>query len=233
MNSFTHRLLILTATLIVWTVSGSDLKAQGIEGMPEELLDTGVEMKRGGLKGSEELKMEQVAEKGWPVNKVQQQNFTVRNVFIDPRKNKPPKVKKVVVKNPIGRVKSSVNRQTAAWRELSKLTRVASVLSDEGDAIVLLKVIGSPTTYTLKQGAPTQLKIKGSQNRNKHPMPGSFRSNNPGSFKSNTLILETITLKLVKVASHALYIQIEEINGLTFFADEQPIWAYEYSLGKL
>jgi hypothetical protein len=59
------------------------------------------------------------------------------------------------------------------------------------------------------------------------------RKNLETSTIEDFLPLETITIRLIKFTSNALFFRIEEVNGVAYFTDEQPVWAYEYQTGAL
>jgi hypothetical protein len=133
------------------------------------------------------------------------------------------------------REKTAVTTQSDAWNSLLQMAHVSSVMKTQGDGIVLFTIDGTGESYRMRVGESLRLTFDHGQSGSTGANSRSALLRQNGSYGAGQqgMSLSTITIKLLKITSKDLYFRIEEINGNSFFNDEQPIWAYEYSPGSL
>lgn len=183
---------------------------------------------------SNKLNIESLAGRGWPPKLEPGDVQPVRNVLSDPRRKPKPKPdekvkpepQQPVTPPPSTRIETSINQQVQAWTELTKLLRLTSIYQTPIQNSVAFQMKDSGKIHVLKLNQGYTFRISNPKTKkpsSSSPSPISALSKKePPPFS-----LETITLKLIAIQPKALHFQVEELNGITFFADEQPIWSYE------
>lgn len=178
----------------------------------------------------------------WPPPSQVQALEPVRNVFLDPRRKELAKVKKDAKETaPIAdtvsaasRAEMAIARQTQAWSQLREMVRITSLFNLDGGSFIVIQIIPTNKLYHLRINDPQQLALISKESVANQPK-GTVRMDyyqvptGAGARQAPKLNLETITLRLIKIGSKQLLFQIEEINGQTFFGEEQPIWVYEFN----
>lgn len=98
--------------------------------------------------------------------------------------------------------------QTGAWKELNGLFRISGVQRiGTQDGIVTLQAMEGLESYSFRLYQPRQLKF-------------------PRNDKQE---ISTITLKLVRITSTTVQLQITELNGTVYESDINPVWMFRLS----
>lgn len=177
----------------------------------------------------------------WPMQTQTQALEPVRNVFLDPRRKELAKVKKAQKDGTpaasavpaVSQTQLAIEKQTQAWEQLRESMRITSLFNLDHDDFIVVQIAETGKLYQLKINEPQQLvltdkKLRPAQTQGSIRMDYYQVPTRGGARQAaSRMSLETITLRLLRVNARQLLFQIEEINGETFFGEEQPIWVYE------